>query len=169
MKKLIVMLLFLSLMIASGCANTKDKPAPPKPPEQADTAHLTAEDKGLAISVSREIRSLAALNTYAKEGYEIVSTSVAIENNTKDNVPISPDFVTLKTTDGTEYKYIESLTDKITSKAAFKAVTLPPQYRGGGLLIFEVKQGSDAETITYKDTIGHDMNVKFKTDAKTNT
>ncbi len=168
MKKTIGLLLCLLLPVLTGCTSEKKEP-PAKPPIQADTAHLTAAANGLDMSVSREFRSLSAMNIYAKTGYEVVSVQVALENNSKSNVPISPDFVTLKMTDGTTYKYSPALTDNITSRAAFKKVVLPPDYRGGGLLIFEIEKGSTAETLTYDDKAGRKMTIKFPARPKTRT
>ncbi|WP_418792386.1 DUF4352 domain-containing protein [Phosphitispora sp. TUW77] len=163
MKKSIVLLLSIFILILAGCSKTAPKtpPSAPNTEENADAAHLTSEDKNLKISVSKEIRSLTAMNINTKPGYDVTSILVAIENVSKDNVPISPKFVTLKTTDETEYKYSEELTMKITSKSAFKEVILPPDYRGGGLLVFEIKKDSVPDTLSYKDNSGHEMTVQF--------
>ncbi|PKM81323.1 MAG: hypothetical protein CVU89_09940 [Firmicutes bacterium HGW-Firmicutes-14] len=167
MKKFLILVIIISLTAFIGCSKTKQQgSAPEPPPEQPDTAHLTAEDNGLALSISREIRSLSGMNISGKDGYEVVSIQVAVDNNTKDNVPISPEFVTLKMTDGTEYKYSPELTQTITSKAAFKEVTLPPDYRGGGLLIFELKKGTIPDSLIYADNKSHEIPVKFPTEMK---
>ncbi|RJQ41322.1 MAG: DUF4352 domain-containing protein [Nitrospiraceae bacterium] len=166
MKKLTVILFSILLLVSAGCAGSKKKEPVPVPPSQPDTSHLTAEDKGLEVSISREMRALTGMIASSREGYEVYSIQVAVANNSKDNVPISPDFVTLKASDRTEYKYSPDLTETVTSKAAFKEVTLPPDYRGGGLLIFELKKGSVMENLNYKDDSGHDMTVKFPSDVK---
>ena len=169
MKKLFTLLLCSLILISAGCGKTETKNPPPASDteEKADTAHLTAEDKEFKLSVSKEIRSLTAMNISTKDGYDVVSILVAIENVSKDNVPISPDFVTLKTSDGAEYKYSQEVTQKITSKSAFKEVVLPPDYRGGGLLLFELKKDSVPETLTYKDNSNHEMTIQFPSKTKT--
>ncbi len=169
MKKLFILLLSVLIIVVAGCSKSETKSPPPEPntQEKADTAHLTAEDKEFKMSVSKEIRSLSAMNIYNKEGHELVSVLVALENVSKDNVPISPEFVTLKTADGTEYKYSAELTRQITNKSAFKEVVLPPDYRGGGLLLFELKKDSPPDTLTYKDDSNHEMTVQFPSQVKT--
>ncbi|MBU7007668.1 DUF4352 domain-containing protein [Phosphitispora fastidiosa] len=169
MKKLFTLLLCSLILVFAGCGKTETKNPPPAPDteDKADTAHLTAEDNEFKMSVSKEIRSLTAMNIGTKDGYDVVSILVAIENVSKDNVPISPNFVTLKTLDGAEYKYSQELTQKITSKSAFKEVVLPPDYRGGGLLLFELKKDSIPETLTYKDEANHEMTIQFPTKTKT--
>jgi len=167
MKKLLVLILCILLPVLAGCASDKKEQPVPKPPK-TDTTHLTAEQRGITIKVSREIRNLSRMIKSSKEGHQVVSLQVAVENDSKDNVSISPDFVTLKTVDGTEYKYSPDLTETVTSKASFKKVTLPPDYRGGGLLIFEIKQGAKIESLQYKDGAGRDIPIKFSSEEKTN-
>ena len=169
MKRIFLVSLTILLIIFTGCSKQepKDQTPPPKS-DNLDTTHLTTEDRNLKISVSKKIRSLNGMNIYDREGYDLVSVQVAVENHSKEeNIPISPDFVTLKTSDGSEYKYSPSLTQQITNKAAFKEVVLPPDYRGGGLLLFELKTGSITDSLTYEDESGHTMTVKFPSNIKT--
>ena len=167
MKKLFILILCFSLLALAGCTAKKKKPVP-KPPAEFDTVHLTAADKDLTLTVSRDIRTIPGTNTYTKAGNEAVSIPVKIANNSKANIPVSPDSVTLKTNDGIEYKYSASLTEAVTGKSSFKNRSIPPDFQNGGLLIFEIKKGSKAENLTYKDKLGHNLVIKFPTEPKSN-
>ena len=167
MKKLFVLLLCFSLLAFAGCTAKKKEPVP-KPPAESDTVHLTAADKDLTLTVSRDIRTIPGTNTYTKAGNEAVSILVKIANNSKANIPVSPDSVTLKTNDGIEYKYLASLTEAVAGRSSFKNRSIPPDYQNGGLLIFEIKKGSKAENLTYKDKLGHNLVIKFPTEPKSN-
>lgn len=168
MKKLIVSFLCLATLLFVGCAKSEQKEAPPPPP-QADTSHLTAEDNGFKLSVSREIRQLSQLIKSNKPGYNVVSIMVKVENNSKANIPVSPDFVTLRMSDGTQYKYSPTLTEgQPVGKSAFTKRTIPPDYNGGGLLIFEIKPGPTAQSLLYKDTSNHNLTIKFPSNVKAN-
>jgi len=169
MKKLMVFMLCLAIAVLTGCSKPQQQQPAPKPSEQIDTAHLTAEDKGLKLSVTREVRNMTKMITSSKEGYDVISVLVKVENNSKDNIPVSPDFVTLKTTDGTEYKYSPALTEGgPVGKSAFTKRSIPPDYQGGGLLIFELKTGSMVQSLTYNDDQNHEMTIKFPSNTKTN-
>ncbi len=170
MKKLFIMLLCLLIAVFAGCTSAKkNEVPPPQSRPDTDTIHLTAEDKGMVLSVSRNIRPIPQMNIYTKEGFEVVSILVKVENNSKADIPVSPEFVTLQTSEGTAYKYSPSLTQtQPVGKSAFTSRTIPPDYQGGGLLIFEIKKGSRAESLTYKDTSGHNLTIKFPQDVKTN-
>lgn len=168
MRKLFTVLLCIILLVFSGCTNAKKENTAPKPVEP-DTAHVTAEDKGLIISTSREVRDMTQMIKPTKADNSVFGILVAIENNSKADVPISPDFVTLKTNDGTTHKYSSELTNsKILGKSAFVSRTIPPDYRGGGLLIFEVKKGLKVDSLLYKDNSGHNMTLNFQTQAPKN-
>lgn len=168
MRKLFTVLLCIILMVFSGCTSAKKEEPAPKS-VQPDTTHVTAEDKGVIISTSREVRDMTQMIKPTKEGNTVFGILVALENNSRADVPISPDFVTLKTTDGTTHKYSPELTNsKILGKSAFSNRTIPPDYRGGGLLIFEVTKGVKAESLTYKDNSGHNMSLNFQTQAPKN-
>ncbi len=169
MKKLLVAFICLLFTFSAGCTAKKKETPPPQTRQDIDTVHLTAEDKGMVLSVSRNIRSIPQMNVYTREGYEVVSILVKVENNSKADIPVAPDYVILKTVEGDEYKYSPSLTQtQPVGKSAFTKRTIPPDYQGGGLLIFEIKSGSKAESLIYKDTSGHNMTVKFPQNAKTN-
>lgn len=169
MNKIISVLLCLTAVLLAGCSNPAPKTAPPQSQQKAeDTTHLTAQDNGLGISVSREVRSMNQMIPGTKKGYDIVSVLVKAENNAKSNIPVSPEFVTLKTLDGTEYKYSKELTENgPLGKSAFLARTIPPDYNGGGLLLFELKTGSQVQSLTYKDNQNHNMTIKFPVPSKT--
>lgn len=168
MKKISVLLLCLSVLFFIGCSQSENQQAPPPPPSaENDAAHLTAESNGFKLSVSRELRSMSQLIKSTKSGYDVVSILVKVENNTKNNIPVAPDFITLKMSDGTVYKYSSELTDNgPLGKSAFVKRTIPPDYNGGGLLLFELKPGSIAQTLNYKDNSGHDMTIKFPAGSK---
>lgn len=170
MKKLVTVILCLTAVLLAGCSSPTPQAPPPKSQQGAqDTTHLTAQSNGLGISVSREVKSLSQMIPSSKKGYDVVSILVKAENNTKANIPVSPEFVTLKTIDGTEYKYSKELTENgPLGKSAFIARTIPPEYNGGGLLLFELKTGSKVQSITYKDSKNHDMTIKFPTSSQTN-
>lgn len=166
MRKWLILLL-CSIFIIAGCGTAKKEEAPPPPKSQPDTAHIIVDDKDISLQVSRQVRkftSMKALQT--QEGYEIVGISVKIENKGQNQFEISPDFVTLISSDSTKYKYSE-LTS-ITGKGGFRKVTLPPDYEGGGLLLFEVKKGIPAEKIQYTDKSGHNLSVKLEKAEETN-
>lgn len=167
MKKLVTISLCLLLVLVAGCSKPAPKTAPPQNKAE-DTTHLTAQDNGMGLSVSKEVRSMSQMIPSSKKGYDVVSILVKVENNSKDNIPISPDFVTLKTIDGTEYKYSQELTDSgPLGKSAFTARTIPQDYSGGGLLLFELKTGSQVQSITYKDN-NRNMTIKFPVSSQTN-
>jgi hypothetical protein len=166
MKKLFTVLVCLAFLVFTGCFTPENKVPPPlKSKPEVASAHLTADNNGLLMSVSRKVRQMSAMNIYTKAGYEVVSISVSLENNTKENIPISPDFITFKAVGGTQYKYSAKLTEQITSKASFKKVNLFPNYRGGGLLLIEIKSGTNLESVTYKDSSNHEITIKFLTTA----
>lgn len=168
MRKLFTVLLCILLMVFSGCTDTKKEDPAPKP-EQPDTTHVTAQDKGVILSTSREVRDMTQMIKPSKAGNTVFGILVAIENNSKADVPISPDFVTLKTNDGKTHKYSAQLTNsQILGKSAFTNRTIPPDYRGGGLLIFEVNSGSKAASLIYKDNSGHNLTLNFQTQAPKN-
>lgn len=168
MKKFITLLLCITLFVFNGC--TSKKPATPKPPVEAtDPSHITAEDKGFVVSTSREVRNMTQMIKPTTPGNDVLSVLVKIENNSKSDFLVSPDFVTLKTDDGSEYKYSSQLTNsQPLGKSAFSKRPIPPDYMGGGLLIFEVKAGSKADSLNYKDDSGHNMTLKFATQTKSN-
>lgn len=169
MKKLLVIMMCIAIAVLTGCSKPQPQPPAPKPSEQTDTAHLTAEDKGLKLSVTREVRNMTKMIPSSKEGYDVISVLVKVENNSKDNIPVSPDFVTLKTTDGIDYKYSPSLTEGgPVGRSAFTKRSIPPDYQGGGLLIFELKTGSMVQSLTYQDDKNHKMTIKFPSNTKTN-
>ena len=169
MKKILTLLLCFSVLFFAGCTAAKQQETRPKPQAETDTTHLTAEDNGFKLYVSREVRALSKLIKSTKQGYDVVSIMVKVENNSKANIPVSPDFVTLKTTDDAQYKYSATLTQGgPVGKSAFTKRTIPPQYNGGGLLLFEIKAGTKAQTLTYKDTSNHNLTIKFPTGKKTN-
>lgn len=166
MKKFVTVFICILTVLIAGCSNPAPKVAPPQP-EAEDTTHLTVQDKGMGLSVSKEVRSMSQMIPSSKKGYDVVSILVKVENNSKANIPVSPDFVTLKTTDGTEYKYSPQLTDNgPLGKSAFTARTIPPDYSGGGLLLFELKTGSKVQSLTYNDKT-HNMTIKFPVSSQT--
>ncbi len=163
MKKWFLLFLCMSLLV-SGCWSSKQTP-PPKT-TQPNTNHISAEQGGVKVEVSRELRTFPKSMIATKEGFDIVGISVVITNNSKENVPISPDNITLVAVDNTQYKYSE--VTSITGKGAFKAVVLPPEYRGGGLLLYEIKKGVKIDKIVFKDKLNHDITIKFDTSMQTN-
>lgn len=168
MRKLFTVLLCIVFVVLSGCTSTKKEEAAPKP-VQPDVSHVTAEDKGVTISTSRDVRDMTQMIKPSNAGNSVFGILVAIENNSKADVPISPDFVTLKTSDGKTHKYSAQLTNsKILGKSAFTSRTIPHNYRGGGLLIFEVNKDLKAESLFYKDNSGHNMTLNFQTQAPKN-
>lgn len=166
MRKWFILLLCTFFLIA-GCGAEKKEETPP-PKAEPNTTHITVEDKDLSLEVSRRVRSFSGMkNLQSQEGYEIIGISVKITNKSKNPVEISPDFVTLVTADGTKYKYSE-LTS-ITGKGGFRKVTLPNDYQGGGLLLFEIKKGIPAEKVLYTDQSGHNLPVKLEKTGELNT
>lgn len=170
MKKILLILLCFNLIIFTGCTSSKKSQIPaPKPPAESDTAHLSVEDKGIVVSVSKEVRNMTQMIKPDKSGFDVVSVLVKIENNSTTKVMVSPDFVTLKTDDGKEYKYAAALTaGSPLGKSAFSKRPIPPEYRGGGLLLFEIVAGTKAESLIYKDDSGHFVTLKFQTGTKSN-
>ena len=167
MKKFVTVILCLLTILIVGCSSPTPKAAPPQSSAE-DTTHLTAQDNGMGLSVSKEVKSMTQMIPSDKKGYDVVSILVKVENNSKTNIPVSPDFVTLKTTDGTEYKYSKELTENgPLGKSAFVSRTIPPQYNGGGLLLFELKTGAKVESLTYKDNQSHNMTIKFPATSQT--
>lgn len=168
MKKFVTVILCLIIVLIAGCSKPAPKVAPPQPSAE-DTTHLTAQDNGMELSVSKEVRSMAQMIPSSKEGYDVVSILVKVENYSKANIPVSPNFVTLKTIDGKEYKYSQQLTENgPLGKSAFVARNIPPDYNGGGLLLFELKNGSKVQSLTYKDNQNHDLTIKFPASSQTN-
>lgn len=164
MKKLITLLLCLGLFVFTGCAGEKPDPAPSPPVE--DTTHLTGEDNGLGISTTREIRNMTKMIPPTKPGYDVISLRVKVENNTKADVAASPDYVSIKTEDGTTHKYSPTLTNsKPVGKSAFINRVIPPDYQGGGLLLFEIKSGLKVDSLNYKDDSGHNITLSYRTQA----
>ncbi len=167
MKKLLALLLCIALFVFTGC--TEEKPEPAPSPSVEDTSHLTGEDNGFIVSTTRDIRNMTQMIKPTKPDYEVISLLVKVENNTKADIPISPDFVTIKTADGEIHKYSSTLTNaKPLGKSAFSERTIPPDYRGGGLLIFEIKSGLTVDTLHYKDDSGHDITLKYRTEQPKN-
>lgn len=160
MKKRFVVLLILLAFFLYGCTPAKEKEVP-KTPVIPETTHLTVEKNGILLSVSPKLRQLAALNNNAKVGSEVSSIQVTVDNNAQDPVPVSPDFVTLESSNGDKYKYSPELTKSFTGKASFKTISLPPGYRGGGLLIFELPKGIKIKNLLYDDAAGHNMRLQF--------
>lgn len=168
MKQLTVIILCTAIALFTGCAKPNTQAPEPKPQDQIDTTHLTAEDKGFKMSVTKEVRNMTQMIPSSKEGYDVISVLVKLENNTKNNIPVSPEFVTLKTTDGAEYKYSASLTESgPVGRSAFAKRSIPPDYQGGGLLLFEITTGAQVQTLGYEDDQGHKMIIKFPSDAQT--
>lgn len=165
MKKLVAVFTCLLIFFA-GCSNPAPKTAPPLPKAE-DTTHLTAQDNGMGISVSNEVRSMNQMIPSSKKDHGVVSILVKVANDSKADIPVSPEFVTLKTNDGSEYKYAKELTENgPLGKSAFTSRTIPPDYNGGGLLLFELKTGSQVESLTYKDAT-HNMTIKYPSGSKT--
>lgn len=160
MKKQFSVLLILLVFFVYGCTSAKEKEAP-KTPVLPETTHLTLEKSGILLSVSPKLRPLAALNNNAKAGTEVSSIQVTVDNNTQDPVPVSPVFVSLESSNGEKYKYSPDLTRSFTGKASFKTISLPPGYRGGGLLIFELPKGIKIKNLLYDDAAGHNMRLQF--------
>ncbi|GAB4267157.1 hypothetical protein [Thermincola ferriacetica] len=158
MKKYIIVILCVAFLLA-GCTGSK-VPAP-KPDTTPNTNHLTAQKDGITLEVSRELKTFPKNMLATKEGYDIVGLSVIVINKSQQNVPISPDYVTLVAIDNTTYKYSE-ITESVTGKGAFRKVTLPPDYRGGGLLLFEIKKGIKINKVIYKDQMNHEFNINFE-------
>lgn len=166
----VLMLLLVCIVTITGCTDNKKNEPAPKPPEEqkVDSEHLTAEQQGITLSISRQLRSMSGMITSTKENHEVKGLLVKLENASQNNIAISPDFVTLKTTDGTEYKYSPQLSE-ILGKSSFIKRQVPPDYEGGGIILFEIKKGAVPQEVTYKDDSGHNMVVKFATDTGTNT
>lgn len=157
MKKLFLLLL-CALFIVAGC--TEKKPPVQIGNDKPKTDHLISEQDGVTVEVSNELKTFPKSMISTKEGYDVVGVSVIVVNKTKDNLPISPDFVTLVSMDGTEYKYSEITS--ITGKGAFKSVALPPEYRGGGLMLFEIKKDVKISKVLYKDDQGHEITILYE-------
>ncbi|MFZ5640637.1 MAG: DUF4352 domain-containing protein [Bacillota bacterium] len=165
MRKWIIVLL-CTLFLIAGCGTAKKEEAP-APKSEPNTTHITADDKDISLEVSRQVKKFDSIKALqSQEGYEVVGISVKIENKGSQPVEISPDFVTLITSDGTKYKYSE-LTS-ITGKGGFRKVTLPKDYQGGGLLLFEIKKGIPAEKVQYTDKAGHNKTLKLDKVGETN-
>ena len=167
MKKAVILVLCFLIPALAGCAATKKNVPPPKPPDQTDTYHLTSANNGLTLIISRNLRPLPGPNIYTKEGFDPVSILVKLENNTGNNINVSPDFVTLKTGDGVLYKYSPSLTKAKLGTSSFDARSIPTGFQSGGLMVFEVKKGAIADSLTYKDNSNHQMTIKFPAPNKT--
>lgn len=165
-KWFILLLCTLFLALASGCGTAKKEEAPAPKPEP-NTTHIIVEDKDISLEASRQVKEFKNSPVFqTQEGYEVVGISLKIENKGSNPIDISPDFVTLITSDGTKYKYSE-LTS-ITGKGGFRKVTLPRDYQGGGLLLFEIKKGMPAEKVIYTDKSGHNITVKLDKVGETN-
>lgn len=161
-------LVFLFCFVAiSGCTGTKRMAPPPKKSEKTDSDHLTAEQQGLKLTVSRGLRSMSSMIKSSKPNYEVKGTLVKLKNNSENNILISPDFVTLKTTDGAEYKYSPELSEFL-GKSTFIKRRVPPDYEGGGIMLFEIKSGATPQSLIYKDNSGHNMTIKFNYDTQSN-
>jgi len=169
MKKFVTVFICLLIILIAGCSDPTPQNTPPQP-KAKDTTHLTAQDNGMGISVSKEVRPMGQMIPSSKNGYDVVSILVKVENNSKSNIPVSPDFVTLKTVDGTEYKYSQGLTENgPLGKSAFTERTIPPDYTGGGLLLFELKKGSQVQSLTYTDEQNRNMTIKFPSSSQKQT
>ncbi|MDD5492587.1 MAG: hypothetical protein PHV60_07915 [bacterium] len=168
-KKAIFIFLAMAVLLIAGCAKPSQPKENPQTPEGPDTTHLRGENNSLGVAVSREIKSLSGMNINGRDGYEVVSLQVSIDNNSKKSVIISPAYVSLQTLDGAIYKYSAQLTQSLTGKAAFKEAKVATECRGGGLLIFELKKGAIPESITYNDQAGHNIPIKFPQDNKPKT
>lgn len=165
MRKWFIMLL-CSIFLIAGCGTAKKEDTPP-PKSEPNTSHIVVEQKDISLEVSRQVKEFKNSTMFqTKEGYEVVGISIKIENKGAKVVEISPDYVTLVTSDKTKYKYSE-LTS-ITGKGGFRKISLPKDYQGGGLLLFEIKKGIPAERVLYTDTSGHDFNVPLNKTGETN-
>lgn len=159
-------LLLCSIFLIAGCGTAKKEETPP-PKSEPNTTHIVVEQKNISMEVSRQVKEFKNSPMFqTQEGYEVVGISIKIENKGPNPLEISPDYVTLVTSDKAKYKYSE-LTS-ITGKGGFRKVTLPKDYQGGGLLLFEIKKGIPAEKVRYTDKAGHDISVQLNKVGETN-
>lgn len=160
-------LLLCTLFLASGCGTAKKEEAPAPKPESTPSTHIVVENKDITLEISRQVKEFKNSPMFqTQEGYEVVGISLKIDNKGKNSIDISPDFVTLVTSDGSKYKYSE-LTS-ITGKGGFRKVTLPTDYQGGGLLLYEIKKGIPAEKVIYTDKAGHNITIELNKMGETN-
>lgn len=181
MKKILKYFFLVSIaiiLLATGCSRSKTqteidfKPGSeahpnqvPKAAPKEDPSHITLTKNKITFSVSKKPKYFDKNMIVPEEGKVVAGLFIAITNDTQEDLLIDPKFVEITTDDGGKHGYSETKTS-ITGKGAFKIMALPPTYRGGGLLLFEIKDKAEIQSVKYDDHKGHIFNVTLSEPSK---
>ncbi len=173
MKKILTACCLVStalILLTSGCFWSKPEPGidfgpvsgghsgqKPKVPKE-DPAHITLTKNQVTFSASKKPKYFDKNMIVPAEGKVVAGLFISITNDTQTDLLIDPKFVEITTDDGQKHSYSETKTS-ITGKGAFKTLPLPSTFRGGGLILFEIKDGAQIQSVKYDDHRGHAFNV----------
>jgi len=158
--KKILLLSFLAALLLSGCASKEPQVPPHAGNQEEKSGHLKLVQGPLTLEVSQKPKYFNPELMPADDGKVVIGLFTAITNDSDQDLTIKPEFVTIITEDGKSYQYSEART-AITGKGAFKAMALPPHYRGGGLLLFEIPRDQQVDKVLYEDQAGHKFTVNL--------
>lgn len=160
MKKILLLSFLMAALLLGGCASTRPQVPPHTSNQEEKSGHLKLVQGPLTLEVSQHPKYFKPEMMPADEGKVVIGLFTAITNDSDQDLAIKPEFVTIITEDGKSYQYSEART-AITGKGAFKAMDLPPHYRGGGLLLFEIPRDQQVEKVLYQDQAGHQFTVNL--------
>jgi hypothetical protein len=156
-----------AVLLTTGCFWSKAETGLDSPPgsggnskqtPKADTAHINLTKDKVTFTVSKTPKYFDKNMIVPEEGMVIAGLSITLTNDTPNDLLIDPKYGEITTNDGQKHTYSETKT-VITGKGAFKTIVLPPTYRGGGLLLFEIKDKAQIQSVKYDDQKGHVFNV----------
>ncbi|MFZ5627259.1 MAG: DUF4352 domain-containing protein [Bacillota bacterium] len=160
MKKIFLLSFLVAALLLGGCASTQPQVPPHASNREEKSGHIKLVQGPLTLEVSQKPKYFSPELMPAEKGKVVIGLFTAITNDSDQDLTIKPEFVTIITEDGKSYQYSETRT-AITGKGAFKAMDLPPHYRGGGLLLFEIPRDQQVDKVLYEDQAGHKFTVNL--------